>query len=35
MLMNTRPRQTLGWSTPVAVMDVELQAFRPLVALAS
>jgi len=34
-LMNTRPRQTLGWKTPAEVMDVELQAFRSRVALAS
>nr|WP_245149942.1 IS30 family transposase [Xanthomonas axonopodis] len=34
-LMNTRPRQTLGWKTPAEVMDVEIQAFKSRVALAS
>lgn len=34
-LMNTRPRQTLGWKTPADVMDVEIQAFKSRVALAS
>ncbi len=34
-LMNTRPRQTLGWKTPAEAMDIELQAFRSRVALAS
>lgn len=32
-LMNTRPRQSLGWKTPAEGMDVELQAFRSRVAL--
>ncbi|WP_073525671.1 IS30 family transposase [Pseudomonas fluorescens] len=35
MLMNTRPRQTLGWKTPAEVMDKEIAEFRSRVALAS
>jgi len=35
MLMNTRPRQTLGWKTPAEVMDKEIAEFRLRAALAS
>jgi IS30 family transposase len=35
MLMNTRPRQTLGWKTPAEVMDKEVAEFRSRVAFAS
>ncbi len=35
MLMNTRPRQTLGWKAPAEVMDQEIDEFRSRVALAS
>jgi len=35
MLMNTRPRQTLGWKTPPEVMDKEIAEFKSRVALAS
>jgi IS30 family transposase len=35
MLMNTRPRQTLGWKTPAEVMDAEISEFKSRVALAS
>jgi len=35
MLMNTRPRQTLGWKTPAEVMDKEIAEFRSRVALDS
>jgi hypothetical protein len=35
MLMNTRPRQTLGWKTPAEVMDKEIAELRSRVALAS
>lgn len=34
MLLNTRPRQTLGWKTPAEVMDKEIAEFRSRVALA-
>lgn len=34
-LMNTRPRQTLGWKTPADVMDKKIGEFRSRVALAS
>jgi IS30 family transposase len=30
MLMNTRPRQTLGWKTPADVMDAEIAEFKVL-----
>lgn len=35
MLMNTRPRQTLGWKTPAEAMNAEIADFRSRVALAS
>jgi len=35
MLVNTRPRQTLGWKTPAEAMDKEIAEFRSRVALAS
>ncbi len=35
MLINTRPRQTLGWKPPAEAMDKEIAEFRSRVALAS
>jgi IS30 family transposase len=35
MLMNTRPRQTLGWKTPADVMDAEIAELKSRAALAS
>ncbi|KAB0517690.1 IS30 family transposase [Xanthomonas cissicola] len=35
LLMNTRPRQTLGWKTPSEAMEAEIAAFKSSVALES
>ncbi|WAT16479.1 IS30 family transposase [Xanthomonas fragariae] len=35
LLMNTRPRQTLGWKTPSEAMEAEIAAFKSCVALES
>ncbi|RBB72871.1 IS30 family transposase, partial [Xanthomonas oryzae pv. oryzae] len=35
LLMNTRPRQTLGWKTPSEAMEEEIAALKSRVALES
>ncbi|MFC6840034.1 IS30 family transposase [Xanthomonas theicola] len=35
LLMNTRPRQTLGWKTPSEAMEADIAAFKSRVALDS
>lgn len=35
LLMNTRPRQTLGWKTPAEALEAEIEAFKSRVALES
>lgn len=35
LLMNTRPRKTLGWKTPSEAMEEELATFKSRVALES